>query len=101
MERIEADFGRIEAVKQNLLELSEELMRLSGSTATRELGTLGAVWKEEGSSIVIGRGEDVTGRIADEACEIKEIVDALEVSTRILLGAEVCNKGIGLVRRYL
>lgn len=101
MERIEADFGRIEAIKQNLLELSGELMKLSGSTANEELGILGSAWREESSSLLIKKGEEVIGRIADEAGEIKEIVDALEVSTRILFGAEVCNKGIGLVRRYL
>lgn len=101
MEAIEADFGRIEAFKEEMIRLSSELKSLSFKEAMNETGMLKNVWKEIPAEELGAKTVSVIERIGTEADEIEGIVNDLEVSSQILFGTEMYNRGVGLIRRYL
>lgn len=101
MESIEADFGRIEAFKEEMLRLSGELKSLVLSEAVQSIDMLERCWDEAPSGELIKRMDTVIEKTGWEASHIEEIIDDLEVSTRILFGTEMYNKSVGIIRRYL
>ena len=101
METIEADFGRIEAFKEEMLSLARDLKTLALSETGKRVDMLGRCWKETSSGELLGKMNSVIEKTGWEAGRIEDIVDDLEVSSKILFGTEMYNKGVGVIRRYL
>lgn len=100
MQSIEADFGRVHFLREQLCELANRIQTMSSDEISPMIEATRRVWKDEGSRSFLEKEVKVNESIKSEAEILSDIAEDLNCAAEDLYRQETDNVALGLFRRY-
>ena len=97
---MEADFGRIMGIKEQLDELINSLTRTNELGVTNHLEDTERIWKEDSREMFLQKEREVSKEMSFEVKRMEDIVENIGKTSLDLYKAEMTNLSRGIVRNY-
>lgn len=97
---MEADFGRIMGIKEQLDELINSLTRTNELGVINHLEDTERIWKEDSREMFLQKEREVSKEMSFELKRMEDIVENIGKTSLDLYKAEMINLSRGIVRNY-
>jgi|GEM_PF-5309622 len=98
---IAADFDKLIPVKDELLEMNEDIKHISNESLAFHIDEIKGIWQEDASLTFLIKEENLRLQISNEQMVVREILEDITTVSEMLYKIEQINEVIGRTRRYV
>ena len=97
---IAADFDKLIPVKDELLDMNEQISHIANESITFHIDGVRGIWQEDSSVVMQRKEEELRQQIVKEKNVVQSILEDITTVSEMLYKVEKINEAIGRTRRY-